>query len=68
MYALAANCPQLAVLTLGGYNEHITDGGMTVLLEAASRLHTVRLSSKLLKVGSVVRRVCVRAMTARAPV
>jgi len=34
LYALAANCPQLAELALAGYNENITDGGVTVLLEA----------------------------------
>lgn len=50
MYAVAANCPELEVLTLGGYNEHVTDGGITVLLEACRHLHTVKLSSKLLKV------------------
>lgn len=50
MYAVAANCPELEVLTLGGYNEHVTDGGITVLLEACRNLHTVKLSSKLLKV------------------
>jgi hypothetical protein len=51
MYAVAANCLELEVLTLGGYNEHVTDGGITVLLEACRKLHTVKLSSKLLKVG-----------------
>lgn len=51
MYAVAANCLELEVLTLGGYNEHVTDGGITVLLEACRNLHTVKLSSKLLKVG-----------------
>lgn len=50
MYAVAANCPDLEVLTLGGYTEHVTDGGITVLLEACAHLHTVKLSSKLLKV------------------
>lgn len=50
MYAVAANCPDLEVLTLGGYTEHVTDGGITVLLEACPHLHTVKLSSKLLKV------------------
>lgn len=51
MYAVAVNCLELEVLTLGGYNEHVTDGGITVLLEACRNLHTVKLSSKLLKVG-----------------
>lgn len=55
MYAVAANCPELEVLTLGGYNEHVTDGGITVLLEACRNLHTVKLSSKLLKVGPRLR-------------
>lgn len=50
MYAVAANCPALEAFTLGGYNEHVTDGGVTILLEACRRLHTVKLSSKLLKV------------------
>lgn len=50
MYAVAANCPKLEVLRVSGYNEHITDGGISVLLEACSALHTVKLSSKLLKV------------------
>jgi 23S rRNA G2069 N7-methylase RlmK/C1962 C5-methylase RlmI len=50
MYALAANCPNLQSITVGGYNEHVTDGGMTVLFEACKQLHYVRLSSKLLKV------------------
>lgn len=50
MYALAANCPDLTAITLGGYNEHVTDGGMTVLFEACRSLALVRLSSKLLKV------------------
>jgi hypothetical protein len=50
MYAVAANCPELESLTLGGYNEHVTDGGITILLEACKNLHTVKLSSKLLKV------------------
>jgi hypothetical protein len=53
MYAVAANCPELEVLTLGGYNEHVTDGGITVLLEACRRLNTVKLSSKLLKVRHI---------------
>lgn len=50
MYALAANCRDLSSLTLGGYNEHVTDGGMMVLFEAATRLTAVQLSSRLLKV------------------
>eukprot|EP00878_Enallax_costatus_P013162 GHUV01013759.1.p1 GENE.GHUV01013759.1~~GHUV01013759.1.p1 ORF type:complete len:236 (+),score=74.67 GHUV01013759.1:1509-2216(+) len=50
MYALAANCPDLTAITLGGYNEHVTDGGLTVLFEACKQLAMVRLSSKLLKV------------------
>eukprot|EP00879_Flechtneria_rotunda_P010555 GHRR01011035.1.p1 GENE.GHRR01011035.1~~GHRR01011035.1.p1 ORF type:complete len:236 (+),score=88.04 GHRR01011035.1:683-1390(+) len=50
MYALAANCPSLTAVSIGGYNEHVTDGGMTVLFEACQQLHSVRLSSKLLKV------------------
>jgi hypothetical protein len=53
MYAVAANCPELEVLTLGGYNEHVTDGGITVLLEACRHLNTVKLSSKLLKVRNI---------------
>lgn len=52
LYAVAANCTDLEALTLGGYNEHVTDGGITVLLESCKHLHTVRLSSKLLKVGA----------------
>lgn len=50
MYALAANCPELTAITLGGYNEHVTDGGMTVLFEACRSFTFVILSSKLLKV------------------
>lgn len=50
MYAVAANCADLTYIILGGYNEHVTDGGMTVLFEACKELSLVRLSSKLLKV------------------
>jgi hypothetical protein len=50
MYAVAANCPRLTAITLGGYNEHVTDGGMTVLFDSCKQLTRVQLSSKLLKV------------------
>ncbi|KAF6258136.1 hypothetical protein COO60DRAFT_1460810 [Scenedesmus sp. NREL 46B-D3] len=50
LYAVAANCPGLTAITLGGYNEHVTDGGMTVLFDSCKQLTHVQLSSKLLKV------------------
>ncbi len=50
LYALAANCPGLTHIGLGGYSESITDGGLTVLFEACTQLSHVKLSSKLLKV------------------
>jgi hypothetical protein len=50
LYAVAANCHGLTAITLGGYNEHVTDGGMTVLFDSCKQLTCVQLSSKLLKV------------------
>lgn len=68
MYAVAANCPELEVLTLGGYNEHVTDGGITILLEACKNLHTVKLSSKLLKVCPACMPSCMPSLLACLPV
>lgn len=53
LYAVAANCGSLTSLTLGGYNEHVTDGGLTVIAEACSNLACLRLSAKLTKVTDV---------------
>lgn len=50
LYALAAYCPSLQTLSFGGYSEHLTDGGFTVLFEVCDQISTVLLSSKLLKV------------------
>jgi hypothetical protein len=50
LYALAANCRGLQEVTIGGYNENITDGGLTVLFETCKDIRRLKLSSKLLKV------------------
>lgn len=52
LYALAAQCPDLTALCIGGYNEKFDDVGLGMVFEACPGLQVVQLCSRLPHVTS----------------